>query len=112
MRRAARTDGNHKEIVAAFRKLGVSVRQTYQLPDGGGDIVVGVHGFNVLVEIKDGNLSPSKRELTPDEQVFRDDWKGWHEIVESIDDVVALVADLALWSKRLEEYGWKWKTGK
>lgn len=109
MRKAARTDGNHKEVVELFRELGCSVRQTHQLPDGGGDIIVGLHGFNVLVEIKDGDLAPSARKLTPKEKEFSDSWQGHYRIVESEDDVIALVAWLAKWANTLEKYGWKWK---
>jgi hypothetical protein len=45
----------------------------------------------LLVEIKDGNKIPSKRKLTPDEQKWHDEWRGQKVIVESVEDVVALV---------------------
>lgn len=89
--RAARIDANQHAIVGAFRQLGCSVHITSNVHGGFPDIVVGIRGINILVEIKDGSKPPSKRKLTPDEQAFHDEWKGGVVIVESVDDVVALV---------------------
>jgi hypothetical protein len=91
MRVRARKDSNHTEVVKAFRDLGASVLDTAQLGNGAGDIIVGLHNHNVMVEIKDGAKPPSARKLTPDEVQFHDEWKGWIEIVYSIDDVVSIV---------------------
>ena len=89
--RAGRTDTNQTEIVEVFRSLGCSVHITSNVSHGFPDIVVGVCGLNLLVEIKDGNKIPSQRKLTPDEQKWHDEWRGQKVIVESVDDVVALV---------------------
>lgn len=91
MRVRARKDSNHVEVVKAFRDLGASVLDTAQLGNGAGDIIVGLHNHNVLVEIKDGSKPPSARKLTTDEVKFHDKWNGWIEIVCSLDDVVSLV---------------------
>ncbi len=89
--RAGRVDSNQPEIVQAFRDLGCSVAITSNVRDGFPDIVVGICGLNLLIEIKDGNKIPSKRKLTPDEQEWHDNWRGRAVIVESLEDVVALV---------------------
>lgn len=89
--RAGRVDANQNDIVAAFRSMGCSVAITSNVRGGFPDIVVGIHGLNLLVEIKDGSKIPSARKLTKDEQIFHDNWKGHAVIVESVDDVVALV---------------------
>lgn len=89
--RLSRTDANQKEIVAAFRKLGCSVVTTSSLRNGVPDICVGLNGWNVWIEIKDGAKRPSERKLTEDEQRWHANWRGWVEVVESVDDVVALV---------------------
>jgi Holliday junction resolvase len=89
--RAGRVDANQNEIVAVFRQLGCSVAITSNVRGGFPDIVVGVNGLNLLVEIKDGSKVPSARKLTDDEQRFHDNWKGRAVVVESVDDVVALV---------------------
>ena len=91
MRVRARKDSNHTEVVTAFRDLGATVLDTAQLGNGAPDIIVGMSGQTVSIEIKDGAKPPSARKLTPDEVKFHDEWKGWIEIVYSIDDVVNIV---------------------
>ena len=63
--RAGRVDANQPEIVRTFRDLGCSVAITSNVRDGFPDIVMGIHGINVLVEIKDGSKVPSKRDRRP-----------------------------------------------
>lgn len=89
--RAGRVDANQNEIVAAFRRLGCTVAITSNVRGGFPDIVVGIDSLNLLVEIKDGDKPKSARKLTADEQKFHDNWKGQVIIVESVEDVVALV---------------------
>lgn len=84
----AKVDANQPEIVKAFKGLGFSVAHTHTLGKGFPDIVVGKQGQSFLIEIKDGSQVPSKRKLTPPEQIFKDAWKGQFDIIESIDDVV------------------------
>lgn len=91
MRRAAKVDANQTEIIAAFRKAGASVKPVHVVK-GFVDIVVGINGQNMLVEIKDGAKVKSKRKLTPMEQEFHDGWKGQIHIVESVDDVAAILS--------------------
>ena len=85
-----RIDANQNEIVGALRDLGCHVAITSSLGNGFPDIVVSNLGVTVLVEIKDGSKSPSRRVLTKDEEKFRDDFQGWYQIVESTDDCIKL----------------------
>lgn len=94
MRRAAKVDSNHAEIVSAFRKFGCSVLPLHTVGGGCPDICVGKNRKSVLVEIKDGNKPPSARELTKDEQKFHEGWLGSLFIVKGLDDVIALVKGL------------------
>lgn len=94
MRRAAKTDANHQEIVSAFRKLGCSVLPLHTVGGGCPDICVGKNYKSILVEIKDGNKPPSARALTKDEQKFHSEWLGSLFVVESVGDVIALVKGL------------------
>lgn len=89
MRRAARQDGNHQEIVGYFRKFGCSVWNTHQLGRGFPDIIVGKCHKNALVEIKDKDGS-----LTKDEQKFHSEWLGGVFVVYDLEDVIALVKAL------------------
>lgn len=85
MRRAARTDRNHSEVAGAFVALGCSVRSLAAVGGGMPDLIVGLPGVTMLVEVKDGAKPPSKQKLTPDQVKFHAEWKG----------PVATVKDLA-----------------
>lgn len=67
MRRAARTDANHAEIVAALRKVGCYVESLAALGGGVPDLLVGRDGQWHVIEVKDGTKSPSRQKLTEDE---------------------------------------------
>ena len=84
--RRARIDANQPEIVKALRWAGATVAMTHMVGSGFPDIVVGLNGKTVLMEIKDGSLPPSRRRLTPDETAFHDNWLGSVYVVESVDD--------------------------
>lgn len=71
-----RTDDNHTAIVSALRKIGAKVFSTAAIGKGFPDLVVGYRGDLFLLEIKDGSKPPSKRNLTPDEAKFMQEWKG------------------------------------
>ena len=89
--RAARVDGNQKEIVKVLRQAGATVLHTHQLKNCF-DILVGYNGINYIVEIKDGNKPPSQRKLTTGEEKFRDEWKGGeYYIIESIEQALKLI---------------------
>ena len=76
MRKRGRVDANQEAIVAALRKIGCTV--AILSPVGGGvpDLLVGFRGKTFLLEVKDYAQPPSKRRLTPDEQLFFDVWNG------------------------------------
>ncbi len=87
MRRNARVDSNQKEIVEFIRRYGGTVLITSQLKNCF-DILVGYNGFNIIMEIKDGNKTPSQRKLTKGEKEFRDTWKGgYYHIVKNLKEV-------------------------
>ena len=84
MRRAAKVDANHTQIVATIRAAGISVYNTSVVGQGFPDIVCGHGGRTFLAEIKDGAKSPSKRKLKPLQAVFRDTWLGNYTVLESV----------------------------
>lgn len=67
MRRAARTDRNHTEVMAALRKVGAQVTDTSAVGHGFPDLVASFRGKWHLIEVKDGNKPPSRRKLTTDQ---------------------------------------------
>lgn len=86
-----RIDGNQNEIVKQLRDCGASVLILSMVGKGCPDILVGLNGKNVLMEIKDGKKPPSGQKLTEHEQVFFDLWKGQVAVVKSLDDALALI---------------------
>ena len=91
MRRAARVDANHAEIVYALLAVGCTVRSLAPLGKGAPDILVGVQGRNLLFEIKDGAKVPSARKLTEDEAEFHAGWRGQVAVIESVDDALKAI---------------------
>lgn len=91
MRRAAKVDGNQRQIVAALRGVGCSVQHLHAVGQGCPDILVGKNGVNVLMEIKDGSLPPSRRALTDDEAEWHQLWRGQVCTVNSVDEALAVM---------------------
>jgi len=69
----------------------VSVQPLHTVGKGCPDLLCGVRGTNLLIEIKDGQKVPSARKLTPDEAAWHQSWRGQVAIVESVDDALRLV---------------------
>jgi len=91
MRYANRIDANQNAIVDALRQCGAMVRIISQ---GGGipDLLVGYNGYTILMEIKDGDKSPSQRKLTEDEQKFFDEWTGGMlAVVNSVEEALDIL---------------------
>ena len=91
IRRAARVDANQGEIVSALRQMGCSVVSLAAVGKGVTDLLVGVSGKNLLIEVKDGSRSPSKRKLTPDQVIFHAEWRGQIAKADSVDEVISIV---------------------
>jgi hypothetical protein len=94
MRRAARVDSNHAVIVGGLRACGATVQSLASVGAGCPDLLVGHRGRNLLIEIKDGRRSPSKRSLTPDQVTWHRDWNGAVIVVESVEQAVAALATI------------------
>lgn len=84
MRRAARVDANQAAIVAALRKAGCSVLDLSGVGGGCPDILCGRRGKNLLIEIKDGTKSPSRRSLTGPESEFMRAWQGSAVVITDV----------------------------
>lgn len=86
MRRAAKVDGNHAEIVRALRSAGCSVLSLASLGRGVPDLLV-VRGRDYwLAEVK----LPGKP-LRPLQEAFRQSWGGPVQVVYSVDDALRMV---------------------
>lgn len=92
MRRAARTDRTQRAIVDALRKAGCSVQHLHAVGGGCPDLLVGVAGRTLLLEVKDGEKPPSERQMTADQKVWASGWRGgalW--VVHSPDEALKAV---------------------
>ena len=70
MRRAARTDGNHKSILAALERAGWEIVDLSRVGQGVPDLLAVRASHAVLIEIKDGAKSASRRQLTDQQRAF------------------------------------------
>jgi len=92
MRRAAKVDANHAEIVATLRAAGCWVLDLSAVGRGCPDLLVHgpVHNWDFkLIEIKDGRKVPSARKLTPDQIKFHAGCRGPVVVVTSVDEALA-----------------------
>jgi Holliday junction resolvase len=77
VRRAARVDANHAEIVRALRSVGCSVLDLSRVGSGCPDLLVGWKGRQmVLMEVK-----VDKGELNAEQVTFADAWRGIEPVV-------------------------------
>lgn len=88
MRRAAKTDRNHAEIMRALLDIGATVQDLSAVGEGCPDLLVGYAGRNTLLEVKDGNKPPSHRKLTPRQVYWHDCWRGQKAVVCSAEEAV------------------------
>jgi hypothetical protein len=86
-----RIDANQREIVAACRACGATVLILSNVGKGCPDLLIGYHGVNYLVEIKDGSKPPSQQKLTPAERLFFDSWRGKAFIIRTVNDAIRLL---------------------
>lgn len=92
IRRAAKKDANHPEIVRGLRQAGCHVLDLGAVGDGCPDLLVKRAGRLLLMEIKDGKKPPSARALTPDQVVFHQLWGDSVVVVKSLDEALAAIA--------------------
>lgn len=90
-RRMKRVDSNHSEIVKGLRAVGATVRSTAMVGKGFPDIAVGFRRKTFLMEIKDGDKSPSARKLTIYEKHFHGTWQGQMCVVNSLDEALKAI---------------------
>ena len=91
MRRAAKVDANHAEIVKALRSIGCSVLDLSRVGQGCPDLLVAVRGQMILLECK----LPRER-LNARQQRFFGSWSGRCTIVRSAAEAVAVCERLGL----------------
>jgi len=86
MRRNARIDKNHPEIVETFRKLGASVLSLAPLGRGIPDLLVAIGGVTWLIEIKSRKGKENDLQLE-----WAKTWKGARAVVRDTQGVETVV---------------------
>lgn len=95
MRKYARLDANHKDIVNVLKQCGCTVLSLASVGNGCPDLLIARNGKMALIEVKDGNKPPSERRLTPMEGEFIKNWNAPVYIVKNTDE--ALMVVLQFW---------------
>jgi Holliday junction resolvase len=80
-------------IVNVLRQLGASVQSLAATGKGCPDLLVGYHGINYLMEVKDGDKVLSKQKLTIDQKHWHSLWRGSVHIVKSVDEALKILQD-------------------
>ena len=76
MRRAAKIDANHVQVVLALEAAGATVQSLAAVGQGVPDLLVGFQGKTLLMEVKDGKKPPSHRKLTEQQLAWHGVWRG------------------------------------
>jgi hypothetical protein len=92
---ARRVDGNHSLIKTAFLQMGCSVADFARLGGGVPDLLVGIPGMNMLVEVKS-----KSGKLTPEQAKFHAEWKGPKAVVRTVQEAAELVGKMGEWARR------------
>ena len=86
MRRAAKVDANHTQVVMALQAAGATVQSLAAVGQGVPDLLVGFQGKTLLMEVKDGQKPPSARRLTEQQIIWHGAWRGGPvAIVDGVD---------------------------
>lgn len=89
--RSNKADANQSEIVQGIRDAGYSVCVTSMVGDGFTDIVCGGLGRNILIEIKNPDMPPNKRKLTPEQVRFHKEWQGPIGVAETLEEALLMI---------------------
>ena len=93
--RAAKIDANQEAVVTALRAAGASVQSLAGVGKGVPDLLVGFQGKTLLMEVKDGNKSPSERRLTEDQIRWHGAWNGGPlAVVDGVDAALRMLGVL------------------
>ena len=98
-----KVDRNQRDIIDALKKAGCSVRSLAAVGDGMTDLIVGIAGKNLLLEVKDGEAAPSRQKLTPAQKRFHTFnpkhpdkyWQGQKAVVATVHEALAVVIGVA-----------------
>ncbi len=82
----SRADTNQPEIVATLRGMGCTVQHLHAVGQGVPDLLVGVRGVNLLVEVKYDRNRLNKLQID-----WHDRWRGQAAIIRDSEQAAELV---------------------
>lgn len=88
---SGKTDDNHGDVVKALLAVGCSVQSLGSVGCGCPDLLVGLAGVNILVEVKDGTNIPSRQKLNDEQRKWFAFWKGQKDVAHSPEEAVEIV---------------------
>jgi hypothetical protein len=91
VRRAARVDANHVEIVDGLRAMGVSVQSLAAVGDGCPDLLCGFRTVNIVIEVK-----AEGKKLKPRQKTWHREWRGTAHVVWSLADAIQVMKHYGL----------------
>ena len=92
MRRAAKVDANHTEIVKALRKVGCSVLSLAAIGNGCPDLLVSYrHRSSNMVRTLLMEIKRPKGKLNAQQEQFRSKWLGEVCVVRCVDDALLVL---------------------
>jgi Holliday junction resolvase len=92
VRRAAKIDANQDAVTIALRAAGAKVQSLAATGKGVPDLLCQYKGTFYLIEVKDGQKTPSQRRLTPDQVKWHEEWKcAFLGVVESPDEALRFI---------------------
>lgn len=89
--RAHNVDKNQVAIVAALRAAGATVQHLHEVGAGCPDLLVGIAGRNVLLEVK--NLA-AKGELNAEQVKWHRNWRGQVQVITTASQAFNFVRQL------------------
>lgn len=84
----AKTDHNQADIVKVLRQMGCTVHSLHKEGGGVPDLLVGVMGFNLLLEVKNPE---TKGKLNTLQEKWHGEWRGQAQVVKSPDHAVRII---------------------
>jgi len=70
------------------------VQHLHKVGQGCPDILVGKHGVNILMEIKDGSKVPSAQKLNERQVKWHEAWNGNAYVVNSIEAALTIIKEI------------------
>ncbi len=85
----SRADTNQPEIVATLRGMGCTVQHLHAVGQGVPDLLVGVRGVNLLVEVKH-----ETGQLNTVQTAWHNEWRGQCCVLRTAEEAAGLIQDV------------------